>query len=85
MVKHLISALKELKSHGIIHRDIKPSNILLNDGVPKIADFGFSRLENNKDKIYFNAGTPLYMSPEFLIANKYSYKSDAWALGVSFF
>ena len=28
---------------GIIHRDLKPSNILLNEGIPKIADFGFAR------------------------------------------
>ena len=26
----------------LIHRDIKPENILINDTVPKIADFGFS-------------------------------------------
>jgi len=26
----------------IIHRDIKPANILVMDGIPKIADFGFA-------------------------------------------
>jgi serine/threonine protein kinase len=25
-----------------MHRDIKPANILLDDGVAKIADFGFA-------------------------------------------
>lgn len=28
---------------GIAHRDLKPDNILLKDGVPKIADFGFAK------------------------------------------
>jgi serine/threonine-protein kinase ULK2 len=27
-----------------VHRDLKPANILLNDGVIKIADFGFSKV-----------------------------------------
>ena len=27
---------------GIVHRDLKPANILLKNGVPKIADFGFA-------------------------------------------
>lgn len=46
----LLLALKELKNKSktnkitleIIHRDIKPSNILMHDGLPKLADFGFS-------------------------------------------
>ena len=28
---------------GIAHRDLKPDNILLKDGIPKIADFGFAK------------------------------------------
>jgi len=35
--------LKELAKHGIAHRDLKPANILIKDGVPKIADFGFAK------------------------------------------
>lgn len=32
-----------------------------------------------------NVGSPLYMSPEALKTNKYSDKSDIWALGVTAF
>lgn len=28
---------------NILHRDLKPSNILFNDGIIKIADFGFCK------------------------------------------
>lgn len=42
MMKGISSALCTLKKYGIIHRDIKPSNVLLKDGVPKLADFGFA-------------------------------------------
>lgn len=28
-----------------IHRDLKPENILFKDGIPKIADFGLSRID----------------------------------------
>ena len=30
----------------------------------------------------YNVGTPLYMSPESLISNTYSFKSDIWSLGI---
>ncbi len=33
----------------------------------------------------YNVGSPIYMSPEALNENKYSYKSDIWALGVIFY
>lgn len=29
-------------NQGFIHRDIKPANILVDNNVPKIADFGFA-------------------------------------------
>lgn len=31
----------------IIHRDIKPANILIHNGVPKLADFGFAINESS--------------------------------------
>ncbi len=41
--KQILHAFKELFSENILHRDLKPSNILLNDGVIKVADFGFCK------------------------------------------
>lgn len=48
----------------IIHRDIKPANIFIKDGIPKLADFGFSKdIDSPPCKFYYNVGTPMYMSP----------------------
>lgn len=59
---------------------------MLLDGVPKIADFGFSKFDKpNVTTPFYNVGTPIYMCPESLIHNHYSYKSDYWGLGVVFY
>lgn len=64
ILKHIINGFKEQVRKGIIHRDLKPSNIFLKNGVPKIADYGMSKMmDAPKEKIYYNVGTPLYMSP----------------------
>ena len=42
IMKNIIEAFLEIVRRGIIHRDLKPANILLNNGIPKIADFGFA-------------------------------------------
>lgn len=33
----------------------------------------------------YNVGSPIYMPPEALNDNKYSFKSDIWAIGVIFY
>lgn len=69
--------------HGIIHRDIKPANVLMSDGVPKLSDFGYCEIIGiQKPKIFYNVGSPSYMSPEAFVVNLYSEKSDVWSLGV---
>jgi len=42
---------------------LKPQNILIKNGVPKIADYGFSKMmTTEREKFYYNVGTPFYMS-----------------------
>lgn len=40
--KQVISALKYMHNESIIHRDIKPQNIMIQHGVLKMSDFGWS-------------------------------------------
>lgn len=43
----VLEALAFAHTHATIHRDIKPSNVLLtDDGIPKICDFGISKIRN---------------------------------------
>jgi len=49
----------------------------------KVADFGFAIKAADASKYSkYNVGSPLYMAPESLKRNEYSFKTDIWALGV---
>lgn len=81
IMRQLIHGIMNMQRHRIIHRDLKPMNIFFKNGVVKIADFGFAFKEGTPVQKY-NLGSPSYMAPEVLGENRYSYKSDIWALGV---
>ena len=64
IMKHILHGYREMVKKTILHRDIKPANVLIKDGIPKIADFGFSKdLSAPVCKYYYNVGTPMYMCP----------------------
>ncbi|PVH34017.1 hypothetical protein PAHAL_8G119700 [Panicum hallii] len=70
----------------IYHLDLKPDNILLDkDMVPKIADFGLSRIIHNKEptRITQNPyGTQGYQPREYIDSGEISGKFDIFSLGV---
>ena len=81
-------ALDYAHNQGVIHRDIKPANLLYNpkEGSLKISDFGVARMtDNNNTKTGIVLGTPMYMSPEQLGAEKLTGHSDLFSLGVTLY
>ncbi|KAL6655802.1 hypothetical protein ACP70R_006628 [Stipagrostis hirtigluma subsp. patula] len=69
----------------IYHLDLKPDNILLDKNmVPKLADFGLSRLVYNDQTqaTKSNIGTIGYLPPEYIDRKLISKKLDVFSLGV---
>jgi len=85
VVKTVVEALAYLHDRGIVHRDLKPENILLSsshsDSVIKLADLGFAR-SVTRGGLSTACGTPSYVAPEILSAQRYGLAVDMWSLGV---
>jgi serine/threonine-protein kinase len=95
ILRPIMEALAAAHEMGIVHRDVKPENIILSTDrtgqrVPKLIDFGVSKLTEGGLPSLLQTGravgTPLYMSPEQLHADKLiDGRTDVWAMGVVLF
>jgi serine/threonine-protein kinase len=89
VLRQTASALETAAAQGIVHRDIKPENIMLTDkGAVKVADFGLAQFDTGGEKLNLTQadttmGTPLYMSPEQIRAEKLDQRSDLYSFGVT--
>lgn len=87
VIKQILQGFQYLKDNRIIHRDIKPQNILIQEPLTvKICDFGFSQTFKEHISMFKTVcGTPLYMSPEIINMQPYTFKSEIWSIGILFY
>ena len=84
------NSLNEAHEKGLIHRDLKPSNVMLlghgeEPEFVKVLDFGLVKeLKSESELTRTDAvvGSPSYMSPEQIRAERVDQRSDIYALGV---
>eukprot|EP00028_Trichosphaerium_sp_Am-I-7-wt_P002018 CAMPEP_0168532910 /NCGR_PEP_ID=MMETSP0405-20121227/16667_1 /TAXON_ID=498012 /ORGANISM="Trichosphaerium sp, Strain Am-I-7 wt" /LENGTH=813 /DNA_ID=CAMNT_0008558679 /DNA_START=179 /DNA_END=2620 /DNA_ORIENTATION=+ len=85
----IAAGMIHLSAAHIVHRDLAARNILLTDGlVPKISDFGMSRLVIQESDELENGlkeqnvmGPIAWMAPE-TFRHQWTTKSDVWAFGI---
>ncbi|KAF7076250.1 hypothetical protein CFC21_080934 [Triticum aestivum] len=86
IIRGVCAGLKYLHSVDIYHLDLKPANILLdNNMMPKIGDFGISRVLPSSKTITTKPGTLIgtmgFMPPEYIDKQEISSKYDMFSLG----
>jgi serine/threonine protein kinase len=79
---NICEGLKFAHTQKIIHRDLKPQNILLKDGMPKISDWGLSRIISESTTTTATSFTPHYAAPEQINGRVKDERTDIWQLGV---
>jgi len=86
IVRQILSAVQYLHSEGVVHRDLKPENLLCVDSAEKIhiyvADFGLSRVFQDREQLNTYCGSPEYVAPEVLACVPYEKAVDLWSVGV---
>jgi len=81
-ILNICEGLKYAHARSIIHLDLKPQNILISNGVPKITDWGLSRVVSCASLSISPSFTVLYAAPEQINGGRKDERTDIWQIGV---
>jgi serine/threonine protein kinase len=82
IIFNVCEGLEYAHSRNVIHRDLKPQNILLKNGIPKISDWGLSRIISDKSSATTMSFTPFYAAPEQVTSKAKDQRTDIWQMGI---
>ncbi|KAF8691986.1 hypothetical protein HU200_039931 [Digitaria exilis] len=84
IIQGICEGLKYLHGNDVVHLALQPCNILLDDNmVPKIAEFCLSvSFDDYLIIIYMTLLCRAYMTPEIVLSERITFKSDIYSLGV---
>jgi predicted Ser/Thr protein kinase len=81
-----LTALGAAHAAGMVHRDVKPGNVLLGPGGPVLIDFGLAAVPGMTTmgpSGQAAVGTPAFMAPEQLAAERVTAAADMWSWAVT--
>lgn len=86
----IASVLSFLNQQGIYYCDMKPENVMLENGIPKLVDFGNARKASPNEPIrigkYENRGTKGYAAPEQYHVGAYiDERTDVYGFGATLY
>ncbi len=82
----LATGCSALHAVRLIHRDLKPANVVLDDGIPRIADFGsVRRLADEANSVTASQHSVLYRPPESFDTGRYTIQGDVYQVGLTTF
>ena len=85
MLLDVVKGMQYLRHKKIVHCDLKTPNLLVDrQFLVKVADFGLARLHKDSlaAQLKGEYGTPMWMAPEVLMNESFTFKADVYSFGV---